>query len=278
MAERRLINRAKFAELAGVKPPTVTYLCNNRLKAACVGKKIDLDHPAVAEYFDEKFPDVAATGIDPLYENAVRLCTEKNSFTPYAIRKGFSIGAARANKIVATMKAAGIIPEPGEPAPIIVEEKKPRVIKGHTKRNQSKKEEALLQTEASFVHEVPFELEKFADMTLREIIARFGSDYAFVDWLKATKEIEIINEKRLKNAQTRGELVHRDLIKRGVIEPIDSIFIKILSDGAKALSVRIPALHESGQTPGEIEKFISDHIGKFIKPVKSKISKLLKDV
>jgi len=71
---------------------------------------------------------------------------------------------------------------------------------GTLAKSLSKK--AGVYEEGSFI--VPEYIGDLADMTLRELIMQFGTDVRFVDWLKATKEIEMINEKRLKNAESEG--------------------------------------------------------------------------
>lgn len=160
-------------------------------------------------------------------------------------------------------------------------EKKKPYKRGHAAKAENEKKEALKEFAAPSdgkIHEVPADIEAFADMTLRELIQRFGTDTAFCDWLKATKEIESINEKRLKNAQTMGELVSRDLIKVGIIEPIDSANIKLLTDGAKTMSVRGVAMHEAGKGVEEIEKFFSKQMTSFIRPVKAKVDRMMKKI
>lgn len=285
MTVRNLKTRVEVAEILHVSPSAVTKACREHLKGALCGKKIDVNHHTFLEYYDKKFPEVAATGFDPLYEQAVIFCTENNTYTGYALRKKFTIGAKRARKLVTMMETLGVIPEPGEPAPIIEQSEpeppklKPRVINGKVKQTQNKKDEALQKLAAgNVVHEIPENIEEFADMTLRQIIHQFGSDAAFLDWLKATKEIESINEKRLKNATTKGDLIHKEIVKRGIIEPVETVFVNLLSDGARALATRVPAKAASGESTIDIENYISDYIGKFIKKAKADINKTLKGV
>lgn len=49
-----LITRAELARRGSVKPPTVTVLCRKRLKDACVGKKVDVDHPSVIKWLKSR--------------------------------------------------------------------------------------------------------------------------------------------------------------------------------------------------------------------------------
>jgi len=46
----RLVARSALAQLAGVSRPAVTKACRGRLKPACVGNRVDLDHPATVAY------------------------------------------------------------------------------------------------------------------------------------------------------------------------------------------------------------------------------------
>ena len=128
------------------------------------------------------------------------------------------------------------------------------------------------------IHEIPEDIRDFADMTLRELIQRFGTDQAFLDWLNATKRIEDINEKRLKNAATQGELVSRALVKTGIIDPIESAHLKLLTDGAKTIARRATAMHDAGRKLGDIENFVLDQVSSFIRPMKAKIKRAFKNV
>ena len=125
--------------------------------------------------------------------------------------------------------------------------------------------------------EVPDDISAFADMSLRELTDRFGTDEAFKFWLGATKTIEEINEKRLKNAQTQGTLISRQLVHVGVIDTFNSAHLRLLKDGAKSISAGVISKHESGAGLADIEDYVSDILGSFIKPVKAKIARVLKN-
>lgn len=125
--------------------------------------------------------------------------------------------------------------------------------------------------------EVTDDISAFADMTLRELTERFGTDESFKFWLGATKTIEEINEKRLKNAQTQGTLISRKLVHVGVIDTFNSAHLRLLKDGAKSISAGVISKHESGAGLADIEDYVSDILGSFIKPVKAKIARVLKN-
>ena len=125
--------------------------------------------------------------------------------------------------------------------------------------------------------DIPEDIQAFADFTLRELIEKFGTDTRFVDWLSATQKIEAINEKRLKNAQTKGELISRELVKNGVIDTFNAAHLRLLKDGAKSIAAGVISKHAGGAELSEVEAYVSDILGSFIKPVKGKITRVLKN-
>jgi hypothetical protein len=149
-------------------------------------------------------------------------------------------------------------------------------IRGYAARNSTRKQNSRPQEDGAF--EVPMNIVEFADWTLRDIITHFGTDIAFVDFLKALKEIETINERRIKNAKAQGELVSRDLMKTGVIDPIDTALTKLLTDGARTISRRATAMHDANRDLQDIEAFIKDQISSFIRPMKAKIKRTFENV
>ena len=128
------------------------------------------------------------------------------------------------------------------------------------------------------VSEVPEHMQDFANMTIRQVVAKFGTDYRMVDYLRALKEIEAIDSNRVKNAKAKGELVHRDLVVKGLLDPIDSAHRKMLTDGAKTIARRSVAMVGAGKTAEELEKFIAGQISSFIKPAKARIRRTLENV
>ena len=126
--------------------------------------------------------------------------------------------------------------------------------------------------------DVPDNMQDFAELTIRQVVAKFGTDYRMVDYLRALKEIETIDANRVKNAKARGELVHKDLITKGVLEPIDSAHRKMLTDGAKTIARRAVAMIGAGRDSDELEKFIAEQLSSFIRPAKAIIKRALENV
>lgn len=277
-AVKKLVTKSEFSRLCGISATAVTKACSNVLKDAVHGKRIDAGHPAAVKYLEDKVntpTEKPVNGADPLHDKALKLCTDSGRFTASYLQKNLNIGYARAKRLLVEIED----PSPPKKAP----PPPPPPATGHVAKNKSKKAAALANLNnrienGTEIHEIPEDIKAFADMTLRELIIRFGTETAFKDWLAATKQIEDINEKRLKNATTRGELVNRELIKRGVIEPIDAAHIKLLSDGAKTMARRVVAMTGAGRSVEDCEKYMKDTISSFIRPVKSKVTRQLKNI
>jgi hypothetical protein len=143
-------------------------------------------------------------------------------------------------------------------------------VSGWKAKNEDKK-----KTETATL-DVPDHITAFADFTLREIIKRFGSDAMFVDFLKALKEIESINEKRLKNAQTEGTLVSRELVQVGVIDVVDSAMRKLLTAGTKKIARMAHSMTLAGESIEAIETEVKDQVGQYVKIIKVKSARTLR--
>lgn len=141
-------------------------------------------------------------------------------------------------------------------------------VNGWTARNDAKKMAAL---EA-------LKNENFADMTLHELVDKYGTETAFLDWVKAVKAIEDINEKRLKNALTMGELVSVQLVNTGVVKPFDMMCDKLLIDGAKTIASRVTTMSGAGRSVEDCEHFVTDQISTYIKRMKASSLTVLRNV
>lgn len=281
---KKLVTRTQFAGMAGVSPAAITKVSATLLKAACEGKRIDAAHPDAVEYLKNKAAAQTpppATGIDPLYEQALRVCRDAGKVTQALLKSELKIGSARAKKICDLVKLAGI--EQSRDDKVLsgleeyaeeIEGNKTPHVRGTAARKAKRKAQAF---DEEPILDVPENIAAYADMTLREIIEKFGTDVRFVDWLKAVKAIEDIQEKRLKNEQTQGNLVNRDLIRVGIIEPLNTAHVKMMTDGAKTISVRVPAMANAGEDKVAIEHYVSDLISSFIRPVAAKVERTLKN-
>lgn len=296
---KKLVKKSEFAKLAGVSGAAVTKACKpgGSLAKALEGKRIDAAHPVAAAYIAEKTgtveltSDVAPTLImdkktaaqlglgpstkkkaatkktksktvvkpepneDPLLATAAKLYKETGRTGVTFYQQNLKVGYNRAVRIRDAVLADAPPRPPRQPAP---------------PPPTTNPEDELL--------EIPEDIQAFADMTLRQLVEKFGTATRFLDWLNATKRIEDINEKRLKNAQTRGELVSRQLVKVGILDPVDTAHRKLLTDGAKTIARRVTAKNAAGDSLESVEEFVVDQLSSFIRPMKAQVSRIVKRI
>ena len=124
--------------------------------------------------------------------------------------------------------------------------------------------------------DVPDDIAEILDWTVYEVFKKFGSKTRFNDWLRAVKMIAEIDEKWIRSAEKKGTLVSRKLILEHVLAPVNSVHVKLMTDGAKTITRRVVTMHDAGRSKVEIEEFVASQIGSFIKPLKAKISRSMK--
>lgn len=124
---------------------------------------------------------------------------------------------------------------------------------------------------------IPEDLQTVIDLTLRELVRKHGTNTAFSAWIGNVKTLEDISKTQLSNAKAEGLLVSRDLVKRGVLDPINAAHVKMMTDGAKTITRRVTAMHDGGTPLEDIESFVREQIASFIKPVKAKVRRTLKN-
>lgn len=274
--KKKLISRKDFALLAGVTSAAITNACEAKLAPACVGKRIDASHAAAVEYVARRQAATGSSGVDPLYASALDYCLAEKRFVIVHVARRFGIGVDRARKLIRAMRDAGVVPPPlppSAPQPEAPAEPKTPHVRGGAARNETKKRNAPEE-----IPEIPDNIMPFVDMTLRDLIKKFGTGPQFVDYLSALQKIESINEKRLKAAEKEGLLVNRDMVQKDVIDPFNATHMRLMKDGAKTITAGVIAKHAGGFGQVEIELYVSDILGSFIRPVKAKIARLLRGI
>lgn len=141
-------------------------------------------------------------------------------------------------------------------------------------KKEKKKHEGELSPDA----DLPGEIYDLLDLSFREILDRYGTEARFVDVLSAGQKVESIKSSRVKTAQSEGKLISRVLVKNGVIDVFNSAHLRLMKDGAKSIAAGAISKHSSGASATEVEAYVSDILGSFIKPIKSKIVRTLKNV
>lgn len=241
-------------------------------------------HPDVIKFLESRTIHPRSGEIDLLLEQAVGICRAEGKFSITLLRNRLHIGSHRASNLIKMMNLSNVQLVPME------------------KVKPSKKSVALRKLNQRAVappptyqqpppvviappppapppeDDVPEDIRAFADMTLRQIITRYGNDQAFVDWLKATRMIEDIASARMKNAKTAGELASVELIKRGIFDPINTVYQTLLTDGAKTITQTVYTMTKANAEMIECELEVISQMTTLIRSAKAKMKKCLKSV
>lgn len=113
---------------------------------------------------------------------------------------------------------------------------------------------------------------EWAELTLREIVDRFGGQLQALNCLKALNAIEQVRERRLKNETHEGSLISRDLVETHLLGLVEEAHQRLLTDLPKTLARTIRA-HAQSNTPLEqSEREIRNVLGKTLDATKSKVT------
>lgn len=232
----RPTTRSDFARRAGVSPAAITKACKGILKPACIGTRLDLDHPASIAYLKSKGKDADPPG-KPSKPQKRR--AEQTASRP------------------TTTSEAGSEP-PRRPRP-------------------TRKSPASPPAELERAVVTSAEIESYAYLSLEELTQRFGTAIVFRDWLDARKKISEIREKDLKNDETEGRLIERELVRTHVFGAIEASNRRLLGDAPKTIARRLYALAKSGAAVEEAEKVAREIIASQLKAVKATAVRVLRN-
>ena len=113
--------------------------------------------------------------------------------------------------------------------------------------------------------------DEFLDMTLRELVDLYGTANQFVDWLKATKAIEDIRDKRLRNDEREKQYLPRDMVQMVVSEFVRCFHLQ-LTDSAKTIATQIQHMTKAGQSVEDCIVFAQKRLGSPIQDAKKRIA------
>lgn len=238
----RILTRAEFSRLAGVTKQAVGKACRAQLAPACVGKRIDGTHPAAQAYLEQHGQELPEE-LDRVEARAAR---------------------ARPAKAKAAQPAAGAPPSPPRAPP-----SPPSAPPSPGPAPPGKEPVRVVAREVSDVSAV-------ADMTIRQVVEKFGTVTAFKDWLQALRTIEDVREKNLRNAETDGNLISVHLVKTHVMGAIEQAFRRLLTDAAKTIARRLYSAAKSGVPIEDAEQLVRDIISSQLKPIKDASARTLR--
>lgn len=145
------------------------------------------------------------------------------------------------------------------------------------KKRQADSQSIEIDMSDDFTIDSPGDMSELQSRSIGDILQEFGTEIAFLDWLRACKSIEDINEKRTKNAAANGLLISRDLVKLGVIEPIDTALTLMLTDAVKTSVRRLDAMQKTGATLKAREDYMREQLASVIRPLKAKLKRTMKN-
>lgn len=249
----RLISRADLARLAGVSKAAITKACDGKLLGpACQGDGVDAEHPLVATYLKKRGKKLPPPGAARPGGSG----TESDRARPSPPRDA----AARAAKPTeAPTPPAGR--GRGRPRKPTVED--PDKDVGH------------MRPPPGIAEGSDQDLKQLTDKLL-PLVERFGTDLRFEKWLSSIADIELIREKRLKNGQTEGGLISRELVRIHVMGAIDAANKRLLGDASKTITARVANVIRGGGGLEEAQRYVREEISKQLKPVKDKVARNLR--
>jgi hypothetical protein len=123
----------------------------------------------------------------------------------------------------------------------------------------------------------PDDLSKLGELTLNEIVEKYGSIVGFIDYIDARKKIAEIHRLELANAETEGELISRDLVRTHVFGLIDAVQRRLLTDTVKTLARRIYQMAQAKAAPEDAERVGADLVSAALAPLKNQTARTLRD-
>lgn len=245
---KRLMTKSDFAKLNNVSPAAITKACTTILKLAFDGNRIDANHSSAKLYVKKK----------QLQQS------KKNELNP-PIEK---LKKVKENRL------------PGDKDLEEFEFVKVKPVKysKSSNINSENEKEEIPKFYTNQGREIPENIRKYLKYTVEDVINEFGTETALNDFLLSIKRIKDIYKTDIANEKASGELVHRSLIKVGIIDPINTAHTRLLTDGSKTIAKRVKAKLDGGANIYEVEKFISEQITSYIKPMKQSIKRALEKI
>lgn len=113
------------------------------------------------------------------------------------------------------------------------------------------------------------------DLTLQQLLSRFGTVTRFKDWLDARKKIADVREKELKIAAARGTLIAREFVRAHVFGLVDAGNRRLLRDAARTITQTVMASTRAGCTREEVEVEVREILSDHLKAIKSEVTRAL---
>jgi len=168
---------------------------------------------------------------------------------------------------------------PSDPDPVKPEPKKRARKKPQAKTAPAKKADpppAPPTPPQATTTEMPYELRDLENMTVREVVMKFGSVDGFKRFVDSLKNIAEYKHRELRVRQQRGDLIEREKVAGLVFPLIDVAFARLVSDVPESVSKMVVARCEAGgpETTADVMALIRDANSRVLKNMKQSASRL----
>lgn len=120
------------------------------------------------------------------------------------------------------------------------------------------------------------DITEYMDMTLREVLAKFGTVRMFKDWLEASLKIENVKAKQLDTEERQRKLMRRDYVQTYVLGAVDATLRRLLSDVPRTIASRIASAVKSGATLEENTATVRELLESQLAPMKAQAAKAVR--
>jgi len=251
----RVISQRSVARLAKIHEMTFSTLARGKLNDARVmrGKKsigIDADHPAFTEW-------LAKYGVFDIDDKHCRLI-ENEEEAKERLKK-----TKLKDKNKAAKKKKKTIPE--KVAAIKIESvAEPGQTEGQRRYNKEKQ-----------THVGGYPIAELANITLQELVMRYGSIDGFKRCVDSLNSIAEYNFRQVKIEERRGILISRTLVSSVIFQVIDTAFQRLVTDIPANITQQVIGCVKSDgdNIPADIEKIYRDANSSVLKNIKVAILK-----
>jgi hypothetical protein len=118
---------------------------------------------------------------------------------------------------------------------------------------------------------------EYLDMTVRELIARYGTQSQFKDLAAAVKNLIQMRGYEEEQARKRGEYIHRAHAEK-LVAMIDGMQKALLTDAVSNMANKAMVQARADADKTDVERSMRDTISRVIKLSKTQIVRSLRDI
>jgi hypothetical protein len=125
--------------------------------------------------------------------------------------------------------------------------------------------------------DAPAIADELLDLTVRQVVQRFGSMRGFADWIALRRKVADTARLETQNGQLLGTLIPRDFVRTHVLAYVAQAQIMLLRDAAPTIAQRVYALARSGGSLEEAIELVRDLVGAPLKQAKEQAVRALRE-